>query len=56
VFTIRIQAGKNDPQKKKKLNEFHVLCWIFSLEGWRLLLFLGRSGMEAFVNKYIAIF
>jgi hypothetical protein len=31
---IRIQEGKNDPQKKKKVKEFHVLnCWMFSFEG-----------------------
>jgi hypothetical protein len=28
---IRIQEGKNDPQK---MNKFHVLkCWMFSFEG-----------------------
>ncbi len=33
---IRIQEGKN-PQKK--VQNFHVLkCWMFSFEGWRLLL------------------
>jgi hypothetical protein len=31
---IRIQEGKNDPQKKKKVKKFHVLnCWMFSFEG-----------------------
>jgi hypothetical protein len=31
---IRIQERKNDPQKKKKVNKFHVLnCWMFSSEG-----------------------
>jgi hypothetical protein len=30
---IRIQEGKNDPQKKKKIKKFHVLkCWMFSFE------------------------
>jgi hypothetical protein len=34
-----IQAGKNYPPKKEKVKKFHVLiCWIFSLEGRRLLL------------------
>jgi hypothetical protein len=50
---IRIQSGqwiririrnwepeaKNDPQKKKKIKKFHVLkCWMFSIEGRRLLM------------------
>jgi hypothetical protein len=36
---IRIQEGKNDPQKKKKVENFHVFkYWMFSFEGWRLLL------------------
>ncbi len=36
---IRIQEGKNDSQKKKKVKKFHVLnCWMFSFESWRLLL------------------
>jgi hypothetical protein len=31
VFGIRIQEGKNDQQKKKKIKKFHVLkCWMFS--------------------------
>jgi hypothetical protein len=33
---IRIQEGKNDPQKlkKKKVKKCHVLkCWMFSVEG-----------------------
>jgi hypothetical protein len=31
---IRIQEGKNDPQKFKKVKTFHVFkCWIFSFEG-----------------------
>jgi hypothetical protein len=31
---IRIQEGKNDPQKKKKVKKFHVLNgWMFSFEG-----------------------
>ncbi len=35
---IRIQKGKN-PQKRKKVKKYHVLkCWMFSYEGWRLLL------------------
>jgi hypothetical protein len=43
MFTIRIQAGKNDPLKKKKVNKFHNLkCWLFSLEGWWLLVSPGR--------------
>jgi hypothetical protein len=30
---IRIQEGKYDPQKEKKLKKFHVLkCWMFSFE------------------------
>jgi hypothetical protein len=30
-FEIRIQEGKNDPQKKKKVEKFHVLkCWMLS--------------------------
>jgi hypothetical protein len=36
---IRIQEGKNDPKKWKKGQNFHLLkCWMFSFEGWRLLL------------------
>jgi hypothetical protein len=36
---IRIQKGKNDHKKKKKVKKFHVLnCWMFSFEGWRLVL------------------
>ncbi len=36
---IRIQEGKNDPQKLKKVQNFHVFkYWMFSFEGWRLLL------------------
>ncbi len=36
---IRIQEGKNYPQKKKIVKKVHVLkCWMFSFEGWRLLL------------------
>jgi hypothetical protein len=32
-FAIRIQEGKNDPQKYKKVRKFHVLkCWTFSFE------------------------
>jgi hypothetical protein len=32
---MRIQKGKNDPQKQKKVNKFHVLmCWMFSFEDW----------------------
>jgi hypothetical protein len=31
---IRIQEGKNDPQKYKKVKKFHVLkCAMFSFEG-----------------------
>jgi hypothetical protein len=27
-------GGQNDPQKYKKVNNFHVLkCWMFSFEG-----------------------
>jgi hypothetical protein len=30
----RIQEGKNDPEKYKKVKKFHVLkCWMFSFEG-----------------------
>jgi hypothetical protein len=30
---IRIQEGKNDPQKVEKIKKFHVLkCWMFSFE------------------------
>jgi hypothetical protein len=30
----RIQTGKNDPQRQKKVKKFHVLmCWMFSFEG-----------------------
>jgi hypothetical protein len=30
---IRIQEGKNDPQKQKTVKKFHVLeCWMFSFE------------------------
>jgi hypothetical protein len=33
-FRIRIQKGKKDPQKLKKIKTFHVLkCWMFSFEG-----------------------
>jgi hypothetical protein len=40
---IRIKEGKNDPQKQKKVEKFHVFkCWMFSFQGWRLLLLLGR--------------
>ncbi len=36
---IRIQEGKNFPQKQKKIKNFHVFkCWTFSFEGGRLLL------------------
>jgi hypothetical protein len=31
---IRIQEGKKDPQKWKKLRNFK--CWMFPFEGWRL--------------------
>ncbi len=35
---IRIQEGQNDSQKLKKVKNFHVLkCWMFPLEGWRLV-------------------
>jgi hypothetical protein len=35
---IRIQEGKNDPQNKKKIQNFCVSnYWMFSFEGWRLL-------------------
>jgi hypothetical protein len=40
-FTIRsgFREGKNNPQIRKKLNKFHFLkCWMFSFEGWRLLM------------------
>jgi hypothetical protein len=31
---IRIQEGKNDPKKEKKVKKFYVLnCWMFSFEG-----------------------
>jgi hypothetical protein len=31
---IRIQEGKNDPQKLKKVQNFHVFkYWLFSFEG-----------------------
>jgi hypothetical protein len=31
---IRIQEGKNDPQKYNKVQKFHVLtCWMFCFEG-----------------------
>jgi hypothetical protein len=34
MFRIRIQEGKNGPQKYKKVEKFHALkCWIFSFEG-----------------------
>ena len=34
---IRIQEGKNDQKRKKKVQNFHVLkCWMFSFEGWWL--------------------
>ncbi len=36
---IRIQDGKKDPKKFKTVSKFHFLkCWIFSFEGWMLLL------------------
>ncbi len=36
---IRIQEGKNDLKKWKKVNTFHIFkCWMFSFEGWILLL------------------
>jgi hypothetical protein len=36
---IRIQEGKNYPQKYKRALKFHFLkCWMFSFEGCRLLL------------------
>jgi hypothetical protein len=31
---IGIQEGKNYQQKKKKINKFHVLCWMFSFESF----------------------
>jgi hypothetical protein len=42
VFQIRIQEDKNY-LSQKKLRIFYVLIktWVFSLEGWRLLLELG---------------
>jgi hypothetical protein len=32
---IRIKEGKNDPQKKKEVKNFHILkkCWMFSFGG-----------------------
>jgi hypothetical protein len=31
---IRIQQGKNNPQKWEKIKKFNVLkCWMFSFEG-----------------------
>ncbi len=36
---IRIQEGKNDPQKQNFFLKVHVLkCWMASFESWRLLL------------------
>ncbi len=40
---IRTHDDKNYPQKYTKVKNFNVLkCWMFSFEGWMLLLFLGR--------------
>ncbi len=40
----------------KKVKKFHFLkCWLFPLEGWRLLLGLGSPSRRP-KNKYIAIF
>ncbi len=38
---FRIRIGNVDPDpKKKKVKKFHVMkCWMFSFEGWRLLLY-----------------
>jgi hypothetical protein len=34
LIWIRIQKGKNDPQKEKKVKTFHVFkCWMLSFEG-----------------------
>jgi hypothetical protein len=34
LFELRIQKGKIDPQRKKKVKKFHVLkCWMFSFKG-----------------------
>jgi hypothetical protein len=46
---MRIQEGKNDPPKYKKLKNFHVLkCWMFSfeLEGFSCSLGVLYGGLQ----------
>jgi hypothetical protein len=44
VGWIQIQEGKKNEKKLNKVEKFYVLkCWIFSIEGWRLLLKLGYT-------------
>jgi hypothetical protein len=39
VGWIRIQEGKKNEKKLKKVEKFHVLkSWIFFFKAWRLLL------------------
>ncbi len=47
----RIKEGKNDPQKLKKVEKFHVSkCWMFYSEGRRLFLLL-RSPLWKSMDK-----
>jgi hypothetical protein len=42
---IRIQEGKNDTQKSEEISVV-LKCWIFSIEGWGFLLYLGRPSLQ----------
>ncbi len=47
VFRIRIHIGSGSRREKmslknRRVKKFHVLkCWVFSFEGYRILLYLG---------------
>jgi hypothetical protein len=51
---IWTKAGTIDPKKKKVKKCYVLMCWMFSLESWRLLLWLESP--RGVPNKNIAFF